>query len=117
MKRINKKLKYIFVILFLMFGFKTLVFAEELNCNDLGKVRTDLNNVFNFIKIILPLLILVLSSYDFIKGISSKDEKEIKKSFSKLIKRIICAIIIFFLPTIINTLLDFLGIGGSTCID
>ena len=116
--KINKNIfKYIFFTFLMMFSFKSLVFADELSCSDLGEIRTDLNNVFNFIKIVVPLLIIGLSTYDFIKGIAAKDEKGLKKAFSTLIKRIICAIIIFFLPAIINILLDLIGIGGETCID
>ena len=116
--KVNKKIfKYICFAFLVMFSLKTLVFADELNCNDLGKFQVDLNNIFKFVKIVIPLLIIGLSTYDFIKGISSKDEKALKKAFSSLIKRIICAIVIFLLPTLIETFLKLVGINISTCID
>ncbi len=117
MKKNKKIFKYILFAFLMMFSLKTLVFAYEVNCNDLGKFKVDLNNIFNFIKIVIPLLIIGLSTYDFIRGITARDEKALKKAFSSLIKRIICAIVIFFLPTLIETFLKLVGIDISTCIE
>ncbi len=114
----NKKFIYIFMIMFLvMFGFKTIVFAEGLSCNSWGTVLKDLQNVFDFVKIIVPLLIIGLSTYDFIKAVTAKDDKGLKKAFQILLKRFVYAIILFFLPVLINLLLELVAVNSNVCIE
>lgn len=114
----NKKFIYIFMIMFLvMFGFKTIVFADTLDCNSWGDVKQDLQNVFDFVKIVVPLLIIGLSTYDFIKAVTAKDDKGLKKAFQILLKRLVCAIVLFFLPVLINLLLDLVSIDSNVCIE
>ena len=103
------KKKYLYIIAYfylVFFGFKTIVLADTLNCNSWGDVKKDFQNVFNFCKILIPLLVIGLSTFDFIKAITEKDDKDIKKAFTRLIKRIIYAILLFFLPVIIELLLN-----------
>lgn len=114
----NKRFIYIFMIMFLvMFGFKTIVFADGLSCNSWGTVLTDLQNVFNFVKIVVPLLIIGLSTYDFIKAVTAKDDKGLKKAFQILLKRLVYAIILFFLPVLINLLLELVAVNSNVCIE
>lgn len=118
----NSKKRYIkvfFVLFLVMFGFKTIVLADNYNvsCTDWGKVKTDLQNLFNFMKILIPLIIIGLSSYDFIKSVTAKDDKDMKKAFSSLIKRLVCAVIFFFLPMLIELLFYLFEINAEICID
>lgn len=114
----NKKFIYIFMIMFLvMFGFKTIVLADGLSCNSWGTVLQDLQNVFDFVKIVVPLLIIGLSTYDFIKAVTAKDDKGLKKAFQILLKRLVYAIILFFLPVLINLLLELVAVNSNVCIE
>lgn len=60
------------------------------------------------VKIIVPILIIVFGMIDFTKAIVLNDQDQVKKSTMSLAKRAIAGIIIFFLPTLINTLFDFI---------
>ena len=102
------------IILLCLFSFNKITYA--MSCSDLGDLQTDLNNFFNFFKAIVPLLVIGLSSYDFIKAITNKDDKDIKKAFSRLLKRLICAVILFFLPVLIELLLSFIIDNADVCI-
>ncbi len=113
----KKVIKYLACAYLVIFSFNNLVLADSIDCKSMGDFRTDIQNLFNFLKIILPLLVIVLSTYDFIRAITAKDEKDVKKAFQKLLKRFACAVILFILPTILNLLLDLLGIGSSVCIE
>ncbi len=114
----NKKIIYIFLYIYLvLFGFKTIVFADGLSCDSWGDLKTDLQNIFNFLKVVVPLLVIGLSSYDFIKAVTAKDEKDVKKAFQKLLKRFMYAIILFFLPVLLNFLLDLAGTNSSVCVE
>ena len=63
----------------------------------------------------LTLLVIGLSTFDFIKAITEKDDKDIKKAFTRLIKRLVCAVILFFLPVILNFLMNM--ITDNVCIE
>ena len=118
MKKNNKKIIYIFMLLYLvLFGFKTIVLAAGLSCDSWGYLNQDLQNIFNFAKIAVPLLVIGLSTYDFIKAVTSKEAKDIKKAFNTLLKRLGLAIIFFFLPVLLNFLLDLIGTNSKICIE
>ena len=117
----KKKYIYIFTYLYLiMFGFKTIVFADAdtLDCSAWGKTLQDFQNIFDFCKIVIPLLVIGLSTFDFIKAVTGKDDKDMKKAFNKLLKRLALAVVFFFLPVILEFLLTTLiGENASVCIN
>lgn len=65
-----------------------------------------INSVMSYIRIGVPLILIVLIGVDFAKATFTGDEKEIKKSKDAAIKRIIIAIVIFFVPTLLNLLFN-----------
>ena len=90
---------------------------KNLYCDSLGYIKKDLQNIFDFVKVLAPLLVIGFSTYEFVKAIAAKDSKDIKRAFSTLIKRMICAIILFFLPILIEFFLDLLIDINDICID
>lgn len=90
--------------------------SATVNCGSLGLFKDDLNMIFKIIKIVAPILVIVFSVYDFIKAAAGKVEGEIKKAFSKLLKRLLFAIILFFLPTVLNYFLSLAIPGFEGCI-
>ena len=71
------------------------------------------------IKIITPLAIILMGSFDFYKAVSSGKPDDLKKQAIMLGNRVIVGLIIFFLPTILKTVLNFIS-GESeyiSCID
>jgi len=116
----NKKKNYIYIFMLLylvMFGFKTIVLADTLDCESWDKTLKDIQNIFDFCKIVVPLLVIGLSTFDFIKAITGKDDKDMKKAFHKLLKRLALAVVFFFLPTLLNFLLDLVGTNTSVCVE
>ena len=61
------------------------------------------------LKIVIPIILIVLGMIDIGKAVLSSDEKLIKDGVMKLIKRVIAAVIIFFIPTVIDVLFQFIG--------
>lgn len=118
MKKFNKVIYLIMIFYLVIFGFKTVVLAagNELNCDSWGEVLVDIQNVFNFLKVAVPLIIICLSTYDFVKAVAGKDNKDVKKAFQRLMKRFLYALILFFLPIIINYILYLVGMNSSVCI-
>lgn len=70
---------------------------------------TTLGWVFFFIKILIPIILIVFGSIDFGKAILSSKDDEIKKSAKTLVMRSIAGIIIFFIPTLLNFVVELIG--------
>ena len=91
--------------------------SEEV-CTSLlgGNLKKDLEQVLKIIRVAGPVLVVFLTSAEFITAIASKDDDAIKKCTSKLVTRLILVAILFFLPTILNLLLGFIDQKYTTCI-
>lgn len=86
------------------------------NVNDEDTVAWLLQEIFNYIKILGPLLVVVLSSVEFAKVIIQSDDEAMAKAQKKLITRIILAACLFFIPTLVSAVLDLFGItSNATC--
>ncbi len=90
----------------------------ELDCPDIinmeeGKLGWLLNTILNYIRIIGPVLVVLLSAIDFIRAVLGTDEKAMKEAQNKLIIRLVAAVALFLVPTLVQLLLSF--INASTC--
>ena len=65
-------------------------------------VRIIKNGVFPIVQIGIPILLIVFGTIDLGKAVISSDEKEVKQAQSRLIKRCIYAILVFFIVTLLN---------------
>ena len=75
-----------------------------------------LQKILDYIKIIGPILVVILSSVDFITVIIKGDDEAMTKAQKKLIKRLILAALLFFIPVIIQAILSIFGMSAaSTC--
>lgn len=80
---------------------------EEVSCDLIDKdIMDTLNEVMTYIRIGIPILLIGLIIFDFASAMFASSEDKMKKAQSKAIKRVIIAIIIFFVPTLINLILN-----------
>lgn len=68
---------------------------------------------FTIIKYAGPLLCIVFSSIDLVKTVVSDDKDAMSKTVKKCLKRVVLALILFFIPTIVNFLFPLLGFYGT----
>lgn len=73
--------------------------------------------LYNTLKILIPLLVIILSIIDFVKVLASGEDKTYKEAWSNFVKRAIIGILIFLIPTIVSLLLNLSGILGIYEID
>lgn len=119
MIKTNNKIKSFFV----MISFPYLYFINILNvkaetCTQelLGvKLAGILQNVFTGIQIATPVLLLILISADMLRAVTSGKDEDMKKAQGNAVKRIIVGVIIFFIPTIVNLILNLIGSSAGTC--
>ena len=91
--------------------------SEKIECDKLGILNEDIKSLFKIVKIIVPILVVVFSIYDFVKAFTGKVEGEMKKAFMKLVKRFIFAVILFFLPDLLELVLKWVDPRYTTCIN
>lgn len=77
------------------------------NCNDIfgEDLLKILHDAVNLVKILVPLILIALGIVDFAKAVFGSKEDDMKKSASRFIKRVIIAIVIFFIPSFLNVIL------------
>ena len=69
-------------------------------------VMDDIKDLLGYVRIIAPILVIVLGMVDFGKAVMNSDDKEMNKAISNLVKRLIAAVALFFIPIILSYLLD-----------
>ncbi len=76
------------------------------------------NDVFKVFYILIPIIILVLSTFDFFSIIFSDSKDGLKKPFERFGKRVIASVLIFITPNIIILLVNILGVDEiRSCVD
>lgn len=72
-----------------------------------------IKQIYGYIKIIIPILIIVLSISDFIKVIGTGKDDDMKKSIKKFTIRIIVAIVFILVPILISLFIKVSGISSQ----
>ena len=77
-----------------------------------------LQQILNYIKILGPILVVILSSMDFAKAIMSSDDESMKKAEKKLMIRLVLAVALFLIPTLVSVMLNIFGYtaDGQLCL-
>ena len=108
-----KKFSYLFILVFTLFVFVNPVFAEKVvKCagNDLQisvKIVDAVHVIILIIQIAVPVLLVIFGSIDFLKAVIGQKDDEIKKGQQTFIKRLIAAVIVFFVVAIVRLLVSF----------
>ena len=66
------------------------------------KIANAVHTVITIIKIAVPVLLVIFGMIDLFKGIMAQKEDEIKKGQSIFVKRIIAAVLVFFVISIVQ---------------
>jgi hypothetical protein len=86
------------------------VFGDPTDSNDFAYY---LQTIFNIMKFAAPLMVIIFTIVDLLKAVASGKDDDLKKLGSKTLKRFGYAIIVFFLPDIINYVFGILGLYGT----
>ena len=68
-------------------------------CSDSAKLWKLIGRVMLVFKIVIPLLLIIFGMIDLGKAVIASDEKAIKAATNSIIRRLIAAVVIFFIPT------------------
>lgn len=85
--------------------------SNVLSCKEvLGNALKYVEMGFNIIQIAAPILLIVLGSVDLAGAVISNDNDALKKATSKLGRRAIAAVAIFFVPMLVKLLIGMTGL-------
>ena len=122
MKRKNLFFAIIILVLFLGIG----VDAKELNLEILANSSTSCTGyfgspsdskslmhimvqIFRLLQIAVPIILLVMTTLDFSKVVFTDAKDGMEKAKKNFTKRAIMAVVIFFIPTILDILLNYVN--------
>lgn len=66
------------------------------------------NNIFKPIRILVPIVLVILTSFDFVQAIFNDKKEGMPKATSNFIKRAIIALLIFFAPDLLSLILTLI---------
>ena len=81
----------------------------NVTCGDLAPFLRIIKYIFLIVKYLIPILLIALITYDMIKAFMANDDKQMKDASSKSFKRILYALLIFLVPTLISLLFKLVG--------
>ena len=73
------------------------------------KIPNTVYNIILLIKIAVPVLLVIFGMMDLVKAIIAQKEDEIKKGQHTFIKRLITAALVFFVTSIVQLVISFVG--------
>ena len=74
-----------------------------------GSFANMMQKILNYIKIIAPILVVLLSGFDFAKNTLIGDQEEMKKAGKKLGIRLACAVGVYLAPLLTGFLINFIN--------
>ena len=123
-----KKIKYLLFGIMTMLVSMPVVFAgtEYIECGN-SSIPAPIPGITRVVvlllQILLPLVVIVMGSLDFLKAVSTSDSEKIKNGQKQFIKRIVAAGLFFIVITVtkfvVDVAADINDEGGSisSCID
>ena len=101
-------IKFTMFTLICLFALNSNVFAADITCNALGNAKIDasivdlIHTIILVLQIAVPILLVVFGMLDLMKAVIAQKEHEIKKGQQTFIKRLVAAIIFFFVIAIVK---------------
>lgn len=109
-----RKFSYCLLLIVGMFLFVSPAFASMDACNSIGdgldidsKIGNAVHLIVLVIQIVIPVLLVIFGSIDFLKAVIAQKEDEIKKGQQTFMKRLIAGVIVFFVVSIVKLIVSF----------
>ena len=92
---------------------------QIMDCNEslLMIVRFLKRGILPIFQIGIPIILIVMGTIDLGRAVLSSDDKEIKAGTSRLIKRAIAAIFVFFVATIVSLIMSLFSKSKTSITD
>lgn len=94
----------------------------EVDCNELftEDIKDLLNEILQYPRIIVPILVIVFGILDFAKAVIAGKEDDMKKAQKTFIKRLVIGVAFFFIPIFVDIIMGLAdivweGLGYTSC--
>ena len=93
--------------------------SGNISCGEFGDPKTEgtfaynLQQIFNIMKFLGIILAIVLTIKDLVYAVAEQKNDTFPKIGKTALKRLVYAILIFFLPTVLNFIFSLLGLYGT----
>ena len=78
-------------------------------CRDTANIWQIVGYVLLIFKIVIPLILILFGMIDLGKAVIGSKEDDTKKAINSLVRRVIAAVVIFFIPTLISFVIGIVG--------
>lgn len=82
-------------------------------CKGLEPIIRILKELLKYVAILIPIALMLYGVLDLGKAVIASDEKEVKAATSRLIKRIVYAIVVFLVPSLISLIMGIVEVGAD----
>lgn len=72
-------------------------------------IRIIKDGIFPIMQVVIPIILIVLCTFDLGRAVIGSDDKENKKILKRIVRRLVFAILIFFIVTVINLIFTMVG--------
>lgn len=108
----KKKIFYCLLFIAVFFFLVNPVFAADAKgCLSVIKIDAKIPNAIHIIilviQIVIPVLLVVFGMIDFLRAVTAQKEDEIKKGQNTFVKRLIAAVLVFFIVAIVKLIINF----------
>ena len=123
MSLVKKVFKLFFI--FAMMSINNVYAIEKVACGNVTGIPKKIPELTSFaitiVQIAVPVILVLIGSFDFFKAVTAQKEDEIKKAQSLFVKRLIIAGLIFFIVVIVKLIVSAVADASSAniinCID
>ena len=91
-----------------------MLFLDSLCTEDMKTILGVIQSALNIVKFAIPILLIVFGIIDLSKAVISQDDKAAKEAQKRFISRLIYAVVIFLVPTIISLIFSLLKFSDGT---
>ena len=82
-------------------------------CTQLAPIINIIKTVMDIVRFAIPCVLIVIGTFDIFKAVVASKEDEIKAAQKLLIKRVMYAVVIFLIPTIVMLVLNIVADSGA----
>lgn len=107
-----KKINYFLFSLLALFMLSSTAFAVDIQGCSIDaeidvKIANAVHTIILIVQIVVPVLIVIFGSIDFVKAVVAQKEDEIKKGQQTFIKRLIAGVLVFFIVVVVKLVVSF----------
>ena len=121
----KNKLIVIALLLVMLFVPSSALAISKVSCGNVTGIPKKIPEITSYImtivQIAVPVILVIIGSIDLIKGITSQKEDEVKKNQKIFVKRLVIAVLIFFIIVIVKFIISLVADSSSgnisSCID